>query len=567
MTTRPRASFRRVLEDLGTTLLELVCGDPDATGDLGGVVIHDPFDEPAHPSHALVLGVGLREPAEIARLLDDLGALDAVGLVVRAPVPVTLEIATAVQRSGVALLGLTRGASWAQLAAMVRSLIAEGDIGEDGPETLGGMLSGDLFALANAVAALLDAPITIEDRSSRVLAFSGRQDEADSSRVETILGRQVPGRFTRLLEERGVFQAMYRSNQPVYVEPPPDDGAGEFALPRVALAVRAGDEILGSIWAAVHGPLSAERTQALCDAAKLVALHMMRLRAGADVERRLRADLVSTALEGGSGSGEALRRLGLADDGGVVLALTLAEDGDDDGSGAPHAQLVAERQRVADAFALHLTAVHPQSASALVGGVAYGIVPVPRERTDGVQRAERIASDFLDRIGDRVSLLVGIGPLATGGSALPRSRAGADRALRVLRAGRSTGHSARRVALISDVSIEALLLELGDLIAERGDPPSGPVARLLEYDARRNSCLVETLRAWLDAFGDVAAASAAVYVHPNTFRYRLRRLAEVGGLDLDDADARFAAMLQLRLLPATVTRTPRPASATPTLED
>jgi len=180
MTTRPRASFRRVLEDLGTTLLELVCGDPDATGDLGGVVIHDPFDEPAHPSHALVLGVGLREPAEIARLLDDLGALDAVGLVVRAPVPVTLEIATAVQRSGVALLGLTRGASWAQLAAMVRSLIAEGDIGEDGPETLGGMLSGDLFALANAVAALLDAPITIEDRSSRVLAFSGRQDEADS---------------------------------------------------------------------------------------------------------------------------------------------------------------------------------------------------------------------------------------------------------------------------------------------------------------------------------------------------------------------------------------------------
>jgi DNA-binding PucR family transcriptional regulator len=45
----------------------------------------------------------------------------------------------------------------------------------------------------------------------------------------------------------------------------------------------------------------------------------------------------------------------------------------------------------------------------------------------------------------------------------------------------------------------------------------------------------------------VIAASAAMYVHPNTFRYRLRRLAEVGGIDLSDPDARFSVMLQLRI--------------------
>jgi hypothetical protein len=563
VTSRPRASLRRVLEDLGTTLLDLVCGDADTGEDLGGVVIHDPFDEPSPPPHTLVLAVGVREPGEIARLLDELGAQRAAGLVVRAPVTATEEIAAAARRSGVALLALTRGASWAQLAAMVRSLIAEGDIGAEGPETPGGLLSGDLFALANAIAALLDAPITIEDRNSRVLAFSGRQDEADPSRVETILGRQVPGRLTRLLEDRGVFQAMYRSDQPVYVEPPPAESPGDFVLPRVALAVRAGDEILGSIWAAVHGPLSAERTQALRDAAKIVALHMMRLRAGADVERRLRADLVGTALEGGPGAGEALRRLGLAGHAGVVLALALVDEAEEDRPGVPHAQLVAERQRVADAFAMHLTAVHPHSAAALVGGVAYGVVPVAPDRADGELRAERVVTDFLDRLGDRVRLVVGIGPLVTDGAALPRSRAGADRALRVLRA----GQPGRRVARISDVSIEALLLELGDLIAERGDPPSGPVARLLEYDTKHRSCLVETLRAWLDAFGDVVAASSAVYVHPNTFRYRLRRLAEVGGLDLTDADARFAAMLQLRVLPQATVLPARRATGVPTSEE
>jgi DNA-binding PucR family transcriptional regulator len=428
---------------------------------------------------------------------------------------------------------------------MLRSLIAEGDVGKTGRETLGGVPSGDLFALANAIGALLDAPVTIEDRSSRVLAFSGRQDEADSSRVETILGRQVPARFTRILEERGVFQALYRSDLPVYVEPIVQGDTGELGLPRVALTVRAGDEILGSIWAAVHGPLSPERGQALRDAAKVVALHLLRLRAGADVERRLRADLVGTALEGGPGAAEALGRLGLAEQPGVVFALAVAYSPDGDQSAARHARYVAERQRLADAFAMHLTAVHPRSAAALVGDVVYGIVPVPADRPDAEERTARVADDFLERVGERQELLVGVGPLVRESTALPTSRAGADRALRVLRAGRGN----RSVARIADVLVESLLLELTDVIAERGDPPSGPVARLVAYDAAHHTCLVDTLQAWLDTFGDVIAASAAVHVHPNTFRYRLRRLAEVGGLDLTDADARFAAMLQLRLWP------------------
>lgn len=37
-----------------------------------------------------------------------------------------------------------------------------------------------------------------------------------------------------------------------------------------------------------------------------------------------------------------------------------------------------------------------------------------------------------------------------------------------------------------------------------------------------------------------------MFVHPNIFRYRLRRLAEVGAIDPADPEARFAAMLQLR---------------------
>jgi DNA-binding PucR family transcriptional regulator len=98
------------------------------------------------------------------------------------------------------------------------------------------------------------------------------------------------------------------------------------------------------------------------------------------------------------------------------------------------------------------------------------------------------------------------------------------------------------------VQLESLVLELRDLAASRGEGPIEPIARLIAYDEGHDAQLVATLRAWLETFGDVAAASAAQFVHANTFRYRLRRVHEVSGLDLDDADARFAAMLQLRML-------------------
>jgi DNA-binding PucR family transcriptional regulator len=527
---RPQASLGRVLDDLGATLLELVHGDPDHTAAIGGVVIHDPLDEPVLPQHALVLGVGVGDPASTARLLRGLGRQEAVGLVVRAPVPPDPDLAAASAESGVALLGLTRGASWAQLAALLRSLLAEGDVGDDGPQTLAGVPAGDLFALANAISALLDAPVTIEDRSSRVLAYSGRQDEADRSRIETILGRQVPERYARQLTDRGIFRDLYRSDQPVYVEP----GGGDFLLPRVAVAVRAGDEVLGSIWAAVHQPPNLDRMQALRDAARVVALHMLRIRAGADVERRLRTDLLSTALEGGPGARESLTRLRLADQPVVVLGLALRGAL---GEPAADAGLATERQRLADALAMHVGAVHPRSAAALIGDVVYGLVPVNQSR------AVSIATDFLDRVGDRIPVVAGIGAVAEDVAGLAAARAEADRVLRVLRT--SAG---RRVARLADVHVDALLLDLADVVSARGDRPSGPVANLLDYDALHHTNLVDTLRAWLDAFGDTVAAAAAMYVHPNTFRYRLRRVAEVGPIDLRDPDARFAAMLELRLL-------------------
>jgi DNA-binding PucR family transcriptional regulator len=60
--------------------------------------------------------------------------------------------------------------------------------------------------------------------------------------------------------------------------------------------------------------------------------------------------------------------------------------------------------------------------------------------------------------------------------------------------------------------------------------------------------LVQTLRAYLDNFGDVAAAAQQLHVHPNTVRYRARRIEKLLSTSLADPDVRLLLSLGLRVL-------------------
>ncbi|NRQ38284.1 helix-turn-helix domain-containing protein [Nonomuraea sp. NN258] len=528
MITPPASVLGRILTDLGTTLVEVVAGEPDPSRPVGGVLIHDPHDQPAGIPDPVVLGVGVYGAEQVAALVERAAELAAAAVIVRSPVELDERAARAVADTGVPVLGLTPGASWAPVAAMLRSLLAVEDVGGDlGPGAdVGDPLAGDLFALANATAALLDGPVTVEDRNGRVLAFSSRQDEGDDARIATILERQVPDDKLRILEERGAFHDLYSSDRPVYLE-------GVVAKPRVAIGVRAGGEILGSIWVVVGEPLTEDRERSLAEAAKVAALHLLRRRAGEDAGGRLRADLLATTLEGGPAAAEAAARLGLSAHPACVLALAVRGD-------ASGPDRLAVAHRACQALTLHLSAVHPRAATAQLDDVVYAILPAESD-----EAALRVAETFLDRIGARVPAAIGVGRVAARPAELRKSRADADRALRVLHSGRVTRPAAR----LSDVWVAALLVDVADRVAAEDDPPAGPVTRLRAYDAEHGTALTQTLAAWLDTFGDVIAAAAAVHVHPNTFRYRLRRLAEVGGIDLTDPEARFEAMLHLRLTP------------------
>jgi len=75
--------------------------------------------------------------------------------------------------------------------------------------------------------------------------------------------------------------------------------------------------------------------------------------------------------------------------------------------------------------------------------------------------------------------------------------------------------------------------------------------RLLALDDR--AVLLATVEAWLDAGGSATAAGQALFCHPNTVRYRLRRVEELTGrsVDVPRAAAELAVALRaLRVFPA-----------------
>jgi sugar diacid utilization regulator len=522
------ATLAELVENLGGTVVEVIAAPRGLDVDLGRVVVHDPREHVEVGAGDVVLGVGLGPGRELAGLLRTMVDAGAAALLIKATR--SDEIVADAQAAAVAVLVVPPGTPWAHVVTLVSSLLSADRFRSDG-ERLGDASAGDLFAVANSVADMVGAPITIEDPHSVVIAFSGRQDEADPARVATVLGRRVPEVYRRALTEQGVMRRLYSEPGAVY-----SPGLGPDGMPRVAVAVRAGQEVLGSIWAAITGPLDAEHEKMLCDAANFVALHLLRHQVAADAHRGLEADLIAAVLSGGSLAVEAARRLDMRGPQFRVVAVSVADGDREDRD--------IQLARCRNLLALQLSAVHRGSPTAQIGGVVYAVVPAQGD----ANRAPAALRSAMEQYTARTSALLktevvaGIGAQVAGIADIPVSRSSADKVLRVLRA-----EGGRAVADIDEVRAHALLLDFA--AAYGGDPAlsGGPLRTLRAHDEAHSTSYTETLCAYLDGFGDIDNAARRLRVHANTVRYRLKQLDRIVDLKLDDPSQRLALMLQLRL--------------------
>ena len=162
---------------------------------------------------------------------------------------------------------------------------------------------------------------------------------------------------------------------------------------------------------------------------------------------------------------------------------------------------------------------------ATVGGVGCALVP---GATRGAE-LERATRDVTAALGPTV-------PRAELGEAWSIASA----ALRAVEAGAIESDG----LLVADEHLpEVLLFESGGL-AER--LAQRRLAQLDDLTPAGRARMEETALAFVQHGGNAAAMARALHLHPQTIRYRLNRLRELFGDELNDPDARFELELALR---------------------
>ncbi len=143
---------------------------------------------------------------------------------------------------------------------------------------------------------------------------------------------------------------------------------------------------------------------------------------------------------------------------------------------------------------------------------------------------------------------VGFGQRETGISGIRRSHQEARQALTLGRRLNGPGNA----TAFHDLGIYRIIYAAEGL-PELREFHDEALTSLLTYDTQHGADLIRTLNAFFRANCSPKEAAAILAVHRNTVLYRLDRIGEITGLDLDDSDIRLRLQIALRIHTALYT--------------
>lgn len=423
--------------------------------------------------------------------------------------------------SGIAVVQVDPQARWERLYRLVDHVLEHHGRRADSWYDSG----TDLFGLAQAVADRVHGMVSIEDAQSHVLAYSAANDEADELRRLSILGRAGPPEHLQWLSQWGIFDALRTDEGVVSVAARPELGL----RPRLAIGIRSvavdqrrPAEFAGTIWVQQGSrPLSEDAEEVLRGAAVLAARIMSRLAARPSTHT-LRVQELLGLTETDDDVGALARELGVVADGRVaVIGFDTA----------------SHHGRLADVLALSASAFRSDALVASSGSRVYVLLPQTSRTTSVTSWLRGTVAALHDESG--LSLRAVIAAPVAGLGAAASARAEVDR---VLDSAERHPVAFGEVTSLAQARTAVLLDEIVTMISA-DDRLSDPRVRELRD---HEPVLAETLHAYLDGFGDVAAVAARLHVHPNTVRYRVRRAEQLLSTSLSDPDVRLLLSLNLR---------------------
>jgi DNA-binding PucR family transcriptional regulator len=391
----------------------------------------------------------------------------------------------------------------------------------------------DLFGLAQSIADRTRGMISIEDEASHVLAYSASSDEADELRRLTILGRAGPPEHLEWIGQWGIFDALRAGGDVVRVAERPELGlrprlAAGIHLPPTDARRRPG--FAGTIWLQQgSAPLADDVEDILRGGAVLAARIMSRLAAAPSthtvrVQELLGLGAAAAATSSTAGPSEIsaiARELGITVDGRAALIGFVG----------------IETSVPTDVIALSASAFRADAQIASTGERIYVLLPKTAGSSSVTSWVRGVVAALRRELGLMLRAVIAT-PLA-GLAGAAAARAEVDR---VFDSAERHPGAIGQVSSLDDARTTVLLDEIVSQVAAQPRLVDPRVRQLREQDPM----LADTLQAYLDGFGDIAAVAQRLHVHPNTVRYRVRRIEKLLSTSLDDPDDRLVLALGLR---------------------
>jgi purine catabolism regulator len=400
--------------------------------------------------------------------------------------------------------------------------------------------------ICRTLAELLESAVSVEDASFHLLAHAGG-GSSDPHRRETIARQGTPPRVLFDPQIQRMLREVTESRHPVKVPAYPHLG---MHRERIIAPIVAANQLLGVISILDHPPDNEELAfMAVEQAGIVMALALTKEREVTEVEGRLRGEYLDDLMQHTYGDEAAAQRrarhLGYPLAGLHVLMVVDV----DDFRGFQRLRQISEdavqavKRELLRRVSGAVRAAFPRALLHARSDEVLALLPIGPESTDQHGRVHGLALQIREMVAEwKPGFTVSVGF-----SAPVAAPAGVETAHREVRAVLDTLARFKRwgqVVPVPEIGLTGLLAGVSDdRLVEFVKRHLGALA---EHDRTRGGSLVPTLKAFLET-GEQQAAARRLRIHPNTLRYRLDRIREVSGAELDDGETRLNLSVALRV--------------------
>lgn len=392
-----------------------------------------------------------------------------------------------------------------------------------------------LEEFADRISEVLNCPITIEDANHRLLAYSTHDERTDQARIATIIGRRVPEKVINNLWKEGIIPKLLETNEPVRVKNINEIGLGD----RIAISIWKNEEVLGFIWAVeIEKALGDEEVELLKKAANVLKNKLLQLQIR-KYKREERSQeffwkLLTGHIKSRQEISEAFYEAQITAPSTFSIAIFRFQE-----DITPE----AERQISYMLKTMHRLKIvlYTIDCNDLILLLSLDAVENPLDEQRGF--VDYFRGNMYERF-DVTQIKASCSSIYSSHDHIEKSY---KEALNVLDMKSKFPEETKEIINYQELGIYQFLdVILDKRVQDQFENHS--LKKLTDYDLRHNSNLVETLEVFLNNDNNINEAAKELNVHMNTLSYRLKRISEIGDINLKDVNQKMTLYIDIKLM-------------------